>query len=164
MTPDFDYLRDPDAITAASFAAIRREVVLDGLPAELHDLALRIVHAAGQPELIERLAWSEGAVAAGRAALAAGADLLVDAEMVAQVVQRRRLTAGNTVRCLLNAEGIAERVKHQTVGWPRLVPARTAEGRPLTLVQLGQFTSYASARMTRDRLGSDAIIVPLKSN
>ncbi len=47
------------------------------------------------------------------------------------------------------------------LGPPRLVPATDAQGRPGYLVQLGQFSSYASAMATRQSLGSNALIVPL---
>jgi precorrin-8X/cobalt-precorrin-8 methylmutase len=82
------YLRDPEAIYRRSFALIRRETDLSRLPAALHPLALRLVHAAGDPALVADLVWSAGAVAAGRSALAAGAPLLVDAAMVAAGINR----------------------------------------------------------------------------
>lgn len=101
-----DYLRDPAAIYAASFAAIRAEVDLAGLPPEAHDLAIRLVHACGMPDLVADLVVSPGAVAAGRAALAAGATVLCDAEMVAHGVIRRALPQRSKVLCRLNDEGV----------------------------------------------------------
>ena len=65
-----DYLRDPDAIYARSFALIRAEVPLDRFPPALHGLVLRLVHACGMPEIADDLAWHGDPVAAGRAALA----------------------------------------------------------------------------------------------
>ena len=78
-----DYLRDPDAIYARSFALIRAEVPLDRFPPALHGLVLRLVHACGMPDIADDLAWHGDPVAAGRAALAAGAPILADARMVA---------------------------------------------------------------------------------
>ena len=52
-------------------------------------------------DIADRLAWSEGAVAAGRAALAAGKPILCDCEMVASGIIRRNLTVaghGDTER------------------------------------------------------------------
>jgi precorrin-8X/cobalt-precorrin-8 methylmutase len=95
------YLTDPTAIYAKSFAIARAETDLSGLPAALHSLALRLVHAAADPSLVGDLIWSDGAVAAGRAALAAGAPILADAEMVAHGITRARLPAGNPVICTL---------------------------------------------------------------
>jgi precorrin-8X/cobalt-precorrin-8 methylmutase len=93
----YDYLRDPDAIYHASFAAIEREVDLSGVAPELHPLALRLVHAAGDASVVAGLAASPGGVARGRAALVAGAPILVDAAMVAAGITRRHLPAGNRV-------------------------------------------------------------------
>ena len=67
-----DYLRDPGAIYARSFALIRAEVPLDRFPAGLHGLVLRLVHACGMPDIADDLVWSGDPVAAGRAALAGG--------------------------------------------------------------------------------------------
>ena len=96
------YLRDPAEIYRQSFAAIRAETDLTGIPADLASLALRVVHACGMPEILADLAWRDGAGAAGRAALAAGAPILCDAGMVAQGVIRARLPAGNPVICTLD--------------------------------------------------------------
>jgi tetratricopeptide (TPR) repeat protein len=49
----------------------------------------------------------------------------------------------------------------QRLGLPRIVPATDAQGRPGYLVQMGQFSSYASAMATRQSLSSTALIVPL---
>ncbi|HYM03970.1 MAG TPA: precorrin-8X methylmutase [Stellaceae bacterium] len=97
----YAYLRDPQAIYRRSAAIIRSETDLAALPAALRPLALRLVHAAGDPALAKDLAWSKGAVAAGRAALAAGAPVLVDAAMVAAGIIARRLPAKNRVLCFL---------------------------------------------------------------
>lgn len=101
-TARLDYLRDPDAIYAASFAAIRAEADLSHLPEDAHPLAIRIVHACGMPDVAADLVLSREAVAAGTRALAAGAPILCDAEMVAHGIVRSRLSAGNDVICRLN--------------------------------------------------------------
>ena len=100
-TPRYRYLKKPEAIYRRSFALIRREVDLAALPPALRPMALRLVHAAGEPELASALRWSEGAVAAGRAALAAGAPVLVDAEMVAAGIVRDRLPRRTRLVCRL---------------------------------------------------------------
>lgn len=96
------YLRDPQAIYEASWRTIRRECDLSRLPPELTEIALRVVHACGMPDVAEDLACCPGAVEAGRAALRAGAPVLVDVEMVAHGIIRRLLPAGNEVLCCLN--------------------------------------------------------------
>ncbi len=96
----YAYLREPRAIYRRSFALIRREADLAALPRALHAVALRLVHAAGEPELARQLRWSPRAVAAGRAALAAGAPILVDAAMVKAGIIADRLRR-NPVLCFL---------------------------------------------------------------
>ncbi|WP_274532614.1 MULTISPECIES: precorrin-8X methylmutase [unclassified Aureimonas] len=101
------YLRDPAAIYAASFAAIRAEADLSRVPEEARDLAIRLVHACGMPDLLGDLEVSTGAVEAGRAALAAGRPILCDAEMVVHGIIRRHLSAGNAILCRLNDPAVA---------------------------------------------------------
>lgn len=95
------YEKDPAAIYRQSFATIRAEGDLDRLPAALWPVGIRLAHAVGDLGVIADLAWSEDAVAAARAALATGAPVLVDTEMVAHGVIRRFLTASEVV-CTLN--------------------------------------------------------------
>jgi tetratricopeptide (TPR) repeat protein len=58
------------------------------------------------------------------------------------------------------AQQIAPTMTRQ-LGPARIVPATDAQGRPGFLVQMGQFSSYASAMATRQSLASNALIVPL---
>jgi precorrin-8X/cobalt-precorrin-8 methylmutase len=102
------YLRDPDAIYRASFAAIRAATPVAHLPAELQPLALRLVHACGMPEIVTELVHGGALVAAAQTALAAGAPLLVDAQMVAAGIQKARLPAGNPVLCTLDEPATAD--------------------------------------------------------
>ena len=97
----YDYLRDPAAIYAESFAAIRRETDLSRVPEDLRPLALRIVHACGDPSAVKRLTWSAGAGRAGREALELGATILCDSRMVAAGIIRKKLPGANEVLCTL---------------------------------------------------------------
>ncbi|CDH76486.1 Precorrin-8X methylmutase [Pseudomonas aeruginosa MH27] len=97
-----DYIRDGQAIYRQSFATIRAEANLAGIPADLEKLAVRVIHACGMVDVVDDLRFSPGAGAAGRAALAAGAAILCDARMVAEGVTRSRLPAANRVICTLN--------------------------------------------------------------
>ena len=106
------YERNPDEIYRRSFETVRAEARLDGLPEDLRDAAIRIVHACGMPEVAADLAWSPDVAEAACGALAAGAPVLCDCEAVASMVTRPRLPAANRVICTLNApetRGIAER-------------------------------------------------------
>ncbi|KQT46213.1 precorrin isomerase [Aureimonas sp. Leaf454] len=102
-----DYLRDPAAIYAESFAAIRALADLGRVPDAARELAIRLVHACGMPDILDDLELSPGAVEAGRAALAAGRPVLCDAEMVAHGVIGRNLPADNAVICRLNDPAVA---------------------------------------------------------
>jgi len=106
-----DYLRDPEEITRQSFATIRREADLSRLPPAMAAMAARLVHACGMPDIVGDLAFSDHAVDAGRAALAAGAPVLVDAEMVAHGIIRARLPAENAVICTLNRAPVRAQAK-----------------------------------------------------
>ena len=97
----YAYLRDPAEIARRSFALIRQEVDPARFPAALHPLVLRLAHAAGDTAILSDLAWSRGAVVAGRKALAAGAAILVDSAMVAAGITSERLPATNPIVCTL---------------------------------------------------------------
>jgi precorrin-8X/cobalt-precorrin-8 methylmutase len=98
----YDYLRDPAAIYRRSFELIREETDLSRFPPEFHAIALRLVHAVADPSILADLVWSAGAATAGQTALAGGAPVLVDAQMVAHGIIRAGLPARNVVICLLD--------------------------------------------------------------
>jgi precorrin-8X/cobalt-precorrin-8 methylmutase len=104
-----DYLRNPEAIYRASFAVIRKEARIERLPREMQALATRLVHACAMPDIVDELAWTPGAIEAGRRALAAGVPVLADSLMVAGGIRRDRLPADNRVVCTLRDPGITER-------------------------------------------------------
>jgi precorrin-8X/cobalt-precorrin-8 methylmutase len=101
------WIKDPAEIYRQSFATIRAEIGLEAVPPDLRDVVVRVVHACGMTEIAADLAWSEAAGDAGRAALAAGAPILVDAEMVAHGIIKRRLPKDNRVLCMLNDPEVA---------------------------------------------------------
>ncbi|KVD70830.1 precorrin-8X methylmutase [Burkholderia sp. ABCPW 14] len=103
-----DYLRDGDAIYRESFATIRAEADLTNVPPDLEKLAVRVIHACGMVDIVRDLRFSEGAGAAGCAALKAGAPILCDARMVAEGVTRARLPAANPVLCTLGEPGVPQ--------------------------------------------------------
>ncbi|MGO9698116.1 MAG: precorrin-8X methylmutase [Xanthobacteraceae bacterium] len=96
------YLRDGAAIYERSFAIIRAEADLSRFFAEETDVAVRMIHACGVVELASHIVFSNGLVAAARGALARGAPILCDSEMVGRGITRARLPAGNEVICTLN--------------------------------------------------------------
>ncbi|MCA1777161.1 MAG: precorrin-8X methylmutase [Loktanella sp.] len=96
------YVKDPSAIYAESFATVTREARLDRFVPAMRPLITRVIHACGMIEVADRLVWSDGAAEAGAAALAGGAPILCDCEMVAAGVIRRNLPAENPVIVTLN--------------------------------------------------------------
>jgi len=98
---DVDYLKDPDEIYRASFAAIRDAVALDGVPEALQPLAIRLVHACGRPEIVAALRWSGDPAGAAQEALARGAPVLADTAMVAAGVMRTALPRDNKIVCTI---------------------------------------------------------------
>ena len=101
------YLRDPAAISRQSLEMVRAEAKLARFPVALRGVAGRLAHAAGDVSILDDLAWSKNAAAAGHAALAAGAPILVDSAMTAAGISRERLPAGNAVLCFLRDPAVS---------------------------------------------------------
>lgn len=130
------YLRDGAEIYRRSFATIRAETDLAGLPADVAGVAVRMVYACGMTDLVTDLGYSPGVVAAARNALRAGAPILCDATMVATGVSRRRLPAGNAVLCTLTDPAVPE-----------------------LAARLGTTRSAAAVELWRDRLAGAVVAV-----
>ncbi len=102
------YVSDPREILRRSFETVARETDLEAIPCDIHDVALRLVHATAMPELVRDLAFSPGAGAIGVKALAAGAPVLADCHMVAHGITGDFLANGNQVICTLDHVGVAD--------------------------------------------------------
>ncbi|MCW2530915.1 MAG: cobH [Blastococcus sp.] len=98
----YEYEKDGAEIYRQSFATIRAEADLDGLPADVAQVVVRMIHACGQVDLVDDVAFSPAVVERAREALNAGAPVLCDAQMVASGITRRRLPKDNDVVCTLN--------------------------------------------------------------
>jgi precorrin-8X/cobalt-precorrin-8 methylmutase len=96
-----EYEKDGAEIYRRSFATIRAEADLGGLPADVARVAVRMIHACGMVDLVHDLGYSPDVAAVARKALLDGAPVLCDAEMVAAGVTRKRLPADNEVVCTL---------------------------------------------------------------
>ncbi len=105
------YLKDPAAIYRESFATVRAEARLERFDAATEAVAVRLIHACGMVDVADRLAVSPGAAEAGRLALAAGAPVLCDCQMVAAGIIRDRLPADNPVICTLPAAEVPARAR-----------------------------------------------------
>jgi precorrin-8X/cobalt-precorrin-8 methylmutase len=131
-----DYVRDGDEIYRRSFATIRAEADLTGLPPDVAQIAVRMIHACGQVDLVGDIGFSPGVVEAGRAALKNGAPILCDAAMVASGITRNRLPAGNDVVCTLRDERV-----------------------PALATELGTTRSAAALELWRDRLDGAVVAI-----
>lgn len=97
----WEYEKDGAEIYRQSFATIQAEADLSRVPDELRPVAIRMIHASGQVDLLDDLAWSPGLAAAATAALQRGASILCDSRMVASGIIRSRLPRDNEILCLL---------------------------------------------------------------
>lgn len=127
MTRRYRYLREPEAIYRRSFEMIRAEAELGRLPADIAAVAVRLIHACGMADIVDDLAFSADAVAAGRSALLAGAPVLADSRMVASGVVGRRLPAGNAVICSLDDVGDVGRATTRSAAAVELWGGRLAD-------------------------------------
>jgi precorrin-8X/cobalt-precorrin-8 methylmutase len=99
-----DFETDPAAIERESFRRIRALADLDGLSEAEQQVAMRIVHSLGLPEVVAALRFSAAACDAGIAALKQECPILCDVEMVRHGVTRR-LRAVEPL-CFLNDERV----------------------------------------------------------
>ncbi|MFJ6700116.1 precorrin-8X methylmutase [Streptomyces sp. NPDC091272] len=130
------YEKDGPAIYRQSFATIRAEADLSGLPADVSQVAVRMIHACGMVDLVRDLVFSPNVVADARAALRAGAPILCDVQMVASGVTRKRLPADNDVICTLSDPSV-----------------------PALAKELGTTRSAAAMELWRDRLEGSVVAV-----
>lgn len=100
--PDYDYIRNGDAIYEQSFAIIRSEADLSRFSDEQADVAVRMVHACGLVDAAQFFEFSDDFVSSARTALKNGAPIFCDAQMVVHGVTRARLPANNEVICTLS--------------------------------------------------------------
>ncbi len=95
----YSYEKDGAEIYRRSFETIRREADLSRFEGADRDLVIRLIHACGMVDLADDVVISAGAIEAGRAALASGASIVCDVEMVRNGIIRRKLPKDNAVLC-----------------------------------------------------------------
>ena len=136
MAEPLAYLRDGRAIYERSFAIIRAEADLSRFSEEEADVAVRMIHACGLVAAAEHIVFAGRFISAARTALARGAAILCDAEMVAHGITRARLPTHNEVICTLH---------------DALVPALAEK--------LGTTRSAAALELWADRLGGALVAI-----
>lgn len=130
------YLKDPQAIYARSFAIVREQAVLAGVSSDLEPVAVRLIHACGMPDILDDLEVSDNFVDAAMRAIAAGAPLLCDCEMVASGITRRFLPTTTAVIVTLNDPQV-----------------------PALATRLATTRSAAAVELWRDRMEGAVIVV-----
>lgn len=130
------YLRDPEAIYAQSFAAIRAEADLAPLPPSLHEVAIRMIHACGMPDLAADIVGTADIAEATRSALVAGAPVLCDCDMVRAGVIRRFLPRATELLLTLTQPEV-----------------------PALAAQLGTTRSAAAVELWRERLAGAVVLI-----
>lgn len=96
------YLKDPAEIYARSFAIVREAADLSRVEDGLTNVAVRLIHACGMPDIVDDLEASAGFAAVAATSLSSGAPVFCDCEMVASGITRRFLPAANEIICTLN--------------------------------------------------------------
>jgi precorrin-6Y C5,15-methyltransferase (decarboxylating) len=175
----FHYLRDPKEIVRRSFEIIDAEADLSALPPDIAEVTKRVVHACGMPELVADFAWSEAAVAVGKAALAGGAPIVCDVRMVAAGLTTRSL-ANDVLVAIEHGEEPSARETRTAAGLARLADrlagavvaignAPTALFRLLELVAsgagkpalvLGFPVGFVGAAESKDALANNTLGIP----
>ncbi|WP_110580489.1 precorrin-8X methylmutase [Microcystis aeruginosa] len=103
-----EYIKNGEEIYRKSFAIIRAETNWKNLPDDLAHVAVRLIHSCGMTDITEDLEASPDAVKIGRNALAGGAAILCDSQMVANGITKARLPKDNPIICTLNHPEITE--------------------------------------------------------
>lgn len=115
---------------------VRDEARLERFAPAMQPLITRLIHACGMIEVADRLAFSQGAADAGRAALAAGVPVLCDCEMVGAGIIRRYLPADNEVVVTLNDPAV-----------------------PALAQEIGNTRSAAAVELWRDRIEGAVVAI-----
>jgi precorrin-8X/cobalt-precorrin-8 methylmutase len=131
-----NYLREGSAIYERSFAIIRSEADLSSFSDDEAEVVVRMIHACGVVDAARYVEFGNDLVAGARTALAGGAPILCDAEMVAHGITRARLPAKNDVICSLRDARV-----------PRLAQ------------QLGTTRSAAALELWADRLAGAVVAI-----
>ena len=109
-----DWLHNPDEIYRRSFAIVRDEADLSILPDDMTDIAIRLVHACGMPEIIPDLRWSDGAAQAARDAISSGAPVLCDVQMVAEGIMAACLPTKHQIYSMIRLPSVAAIAEEQS--------------------------------------------------
>ena len=131
-----DYLRDPEAIYAQSFATIRAEADLSGIPAELEDVVVRMIHACGMVDIAPEIRWGGELAAEVEFALVEGRPVLCDCEAVRAGISAKSLPGHVELVVTLNDPAVPELAR-----------------------QMSTTRSAAAVELWRDRLQGAVVVI-----
>ena len=103
----YSYETNGSAISKESFRIVREGADLTAFTPDEAQVAVRMIHTAGDLDLPQHIVFHPGLVSAARGALRGGAPIFVDANMVKSGITRRRLPADNEVHCFLRDQRAA---------------------------------------------------------
>jgi precorrin-8X/cobalt-precorrin-8 methylmutase len=107
----FDYQRDPAEIYRQSFATLEAEANVSAFAEDLRPVIIRMIHACGLVQLSKEAVGSDHFKSVAQAALASGATVLADCEMVKSGVMQKRMTQNNPLVCTLNNPAVPAMAK-----------------------------------------------------
>lgn len=103
----YSYETNGSAISKESFRIVREGADLTAFTPDEAQVAVRMIHTAGDLDLPRHIVFHPGLVSAARGALRGGAPIFVDANMVKSGITRRRLPTDNEVHCFLRDQRAA---------------------------------------------------------
>ena len=130
----------PSEIERASMAVIRRELERLGAvpPPENAPVVERVIHTTADFDYAENLVFTEGAAAAGIAALRAGTDVVTDTNMARAGVSKTGLARlGGQVFCYMAEPEIARAAKEKGITRAAAAAAYAAERNPRAIFAVG---------------------------
>ena len=153
----------PMKSTAVPSRSCAEEADLFGRSRGHRDVAIRLVHACGMPDIVADLRWSDGAVAGAREALASGAPVICDARWSPTASSPLVCPADNQVLCMIDVaqrRGDGERAGHdapaaQVELWKPFLPGSVVAigNAPTALFRLLEIIAEDLSRMPAAILG-----------
>lgn len=153
------YIQDPAKIEQESFRQIRELIPLNHLSEAEQQVAMRIVHSCGVPEIHQHIRFSEQACEAALTALDHEADILCDVEMVKQGITKRMIS--EQPLCFLNDSRTAElaRSKGETRSMAALDLWQEHLADSIVLIANAPTALFRLLEMLRDGANKPAVII-----
>lgn len=149
-------------IEADSFAIVDAEAGDHGWEPDAWQVVRRVVHATADFDFVRLMAISDGAVAAGVAALRRGAPITVDVGMIAAGLSAPRLGHfGCTVRCHIADPDVIERARAEDTTRAVLAMRKAKDRMQGGVVAVGNAPTalLEVARMVREEAVKPALVI-----